>query len=162
MDASSKNCCVWLVVNQDDRAFIETVANVKKHLAKTYIVAEDEIFTLAYMNWAAMSMFNASMINAQHRAMGELVCKDNNSAGVALMPTYARQRGQVHRMISEALDKIAAHGVNLDRQLCLYYSQRSDHRNDRPSLVTGNLVLASDETKHTRIRAECWVAGQTN
>ena len=57
----------------------------------------------------------------------------------------------MHTQISHAIDKIAAHGVNLDRQLCLYYSQRSDYRNDRPSLVTGNLVLASDETRHSAL-----------
>jgi hypothetical protein len=141
---SHKNCCVTLVPRTDEASLVSAVAEVKQRLMTTLVIDATDVFTLCYVNWTAMSLFNVKMISLQHSAFAHLVVNaDANSLGLALMPTHTYRRGSLHKSISEAQDSIAKHGLNIDRTVCLHFSRNSDARNERPLLIIGSVVLPS-------------------
>ena len=102
-----------------------------------------------------MSLFNSKTTTTQHRVLAELVCQDASAgaAGLVLLPTHTYKKGTVHKQTSEAQSQIAAHGLNLDRQICLHFEQGQHLLNGihRPLMLVGNLVLSSDERKHAKM-----------
>ena len=141
-DPTHMNYCVTLIPRTDERSFLVAVAKVKDHLAKKLLIEATDVFTLCFVNWTAMSLFNAKMTMLQHGALASLVvAADANSLGLALMPTHSYRRGQLHNSISQAQSTIANHGLNIDRSVCFHYSRPSDARNERPLLIMGSVVL---------------------
>ena len=141
-DPTHTNCCVTLIPRTDERSFLVAVARVKDHLAKKHLIEATDVFTLCFVNWTAMSLFNAKMMMLQHGALASLVvAADANSLGLALMPTHTYRRGQLHNSISQAQSTIANHGLNIDRSVALHYSCCSDRRHERPLLIMGSVVL---------------------
>ena len=128
LEPSHKNCCVTLIHRSDERSFLSAVAEVKQHLMKTLLVSTEDVFTLCFVNWTAMSLFNAKMMQLQHGALAGLVSMDagRNSLGLVLMSTHRYRKGQLHRCISEAQSAIANHGLNIDRTVCCHFSHQRD------------------------------------
>ena len=111
----------------------------------------EEIFTLSFVNWTAMSPFSSKTAATQHRALAELVGQEGgNSAGLVLLPTHSYKKGILYRCTSEAQSQIASHGVNLDRQICLYFDAGATGGYNRPLMLVGNLVVTADDSKHTK------------
>ena len=87
------------------------------------------------------------MIKIQHAALSETIALDGgcNSAGLVLMPTLSYRKNMLYKAWSEAHSAIAAHGVNLDRQVALHFSgTKADIRSERPLLISGNVVVSAN------------------
>ena len=121
-------------------------------MIKTYMLDSKDVFMLTYVNWTAICLFNSKTTLAQHRALAELVCHDGggNSVGLVLLPTHSYKKGVLHKSTAEAQQQIASHGLNLDRQVCLYFDPTSGGGYNRPMMLLGNLVVTADDGKHTR------------
>ena len=154
LDPRHENCRVWLIPRSEDRSFSSCVAGVRAHLMKTHMVDSNDVFMLTYVNWTAMCLFNSKTTLAQHRALAELVCQDagGNSVGLVLLPTHSYKKGVLHKSTAEAQSQIAAHGLNLDRQVCLYFDSAAggNFGYTRPMMLVGNLVVTTDDSKHTK------------
>ena len=139
LDPGHQNCRVWLIPRTDNRTFTMEVGIVRKHLAKTYVVDDKDVFMLSFVNWTAMSLFNSKTTAQQHKALAELVSHDGgNSVGLVLLPTHSYKKGILHRQCAEAQNQIADHGVNLDRNICLYFDAGGSCGYNRPPMLVGN------------------------
>ena len=154
LDPGHENCRVWLIPRTEDRSFSSCIAGVRSHLIKTHMLDSNDVFMLTYVNWTAMCLFNSKTTLAQHRALAELVCQDGggNSVGLVLLLTHSYKKGVLHKSTAEAQNQIAAHGLNLDRQICLYFDPTNgvSMGHNRPMMLVGNLVVTADDSKHTK------------
>ena len=129
-DPSHKNCCVALCLAIDERSFVKTCSDMKKHLVRSHVLPGPESFiTLAYLNWTAMSLFGAKMTKIQHGALAETLRLDGgNSLGLVLLPTFTYRKGLLYKQEAEAQSAVAAHGVYIDNSICLHFTEQVDSR----------------------------------
>ena len=152
LDKNHPNCQVWLMLAGEDEMFINQWNHVKDNLVTTNVLpGPQNVAVFTFLNWACMSQFSSKMMKSQQALLAHILKSDSNGADVVAMvvnPSHTYKKGLLHRARAQADEQLAGHGLNLDRYVCMAFSQLADARTDRPFLVMATL-LAGDPDKTT-------------
>ena len=97
LEPSSTNCCVTLVTKSDvvQQTFPDAVAKIKQHLVKTMLIQEEDLYSLVFANWTAMSLFQcqhdlkSASLTGRHRGCGPTQFSRSCADANALVPQRA-------------------------------------------------------------------------